>query len=313
MPRQSRRLGFTLIELLVVIAIIGLLIALLLPAIQMAREAARRAQCLNNLKQIGLALHNYHDAHLMLPMQRDIRPALANGGAVQDWTANNSLLIRILPQMGYEHVYDMVNFTHQSMEPANTSIVGISIASYVCPSDVGGDLQVDDDVYVAPYFTSALAWARGNYTGCDGVIGEFRDPPSGWIVEGCFGDNQCFRFRDILDGLNQTFLFSERSYHAGQQIFSDPAPELYAWAAGVGFTTLSTINGGLAASSLHSGGANFLMADGSVRFIAETIDSWNLTDAEKIDLYNSIPITQTPKLYQWLSTRAGNEIIASDF
>ncbi len=130
MPRTDRRSAFTLIELLVVIAIIAILIAILLPAVQQAREAARRSACNNNMKQIGLALHNYHDAHTVFPI-----------GCTHEW--HSSWLAHLLPYLEYDAVYDALDFSayralyinYDSAHAGNTAALdGISPNAYVCPS-----------------------------------------------------------------------------------------------------------------------------------------------------------------------------------
>src|SRR5688572_4434446 len=121
-PPRVSRLGFTLVELLVVIAIIGILIALLLPAVQAAREAGRRTQCSNNLKQIGLAVQNYHDTYNRLP------PA---------WTSsinNESAFTHVLPYLEQSSAYDLYDFTKPNTDPANLSVVAQRITEFVCPS-----------------------------------------------------------------------------------------------------------------------------------------------------------------------------------
>ena len=130
-PRQRPTLGFTLVELLVVIAIIGILIALLLPAVQAAREAARRMQCTNNLKQIGLAMHNYHDSMKCLPFASayNAGPFYQNVGT---WAAF------ILPYLELQTHYDLFDFTHPmkyDSDSTNKEAVTTVVAVYLCPSD----------------------------------------------------------------------------------------------------------------------------------------------------------------------------------
>src|SRR5262249_39363554 len=138
--KSHRRSGFTLIELLVVIAIIGILIALLLPAVQTAREAARRMQCTNNLKQIGLALHNYHDTVRAFPMGRD-------GGS-------SSVQGRIRPYTEQTSLFDAINFSVGWNTPPNTSVQAANVSAFLCPSDSLTDLPA--------------GWAGNNYRASQG-------------------------------------------------------------------------------------------------------------------------------------------------
>ena len=124
----SRR-GFTLIELLVVIAIIGVLIALLLPAVQAAREAARRAQCTNNMKQIGLALHNYHDAFNALPIAAIVTFNPSGSPVFQGWGA----LARILSYMEGQNEYNAINFAFNNETVVNSTVTGTGTSTFLCP------------------------------------------------------------------------------------------------------------------------------------------------------------------------------------
>src|SRR5262245_50328186 len=131
MDRQLRR-GFTLIELLVVIAIIGVLIALLLPAVQAAREAARRMQCTNNLKQIGLGLHNYESITGALPP-----PLVQTGsGSTITWTNGWSVHGRLLPFLEQAAAFNAINFTFRYSVPENTTVSGLSVSMFLCPSEI---------------------------------------------------------------------------------------------------------------------------------------------------------------------------------
>ena len=210
---SRRRRGFTLIELLVVIAIIGVLIALLLPAVQAAREAARRSQCTNNLKQIGLALHNYHSATDALPPAGE---AFSNEYPQYGWTAgpqNFSMKVRLLPYMEAGNAYNSVNFAVTAIwgtDSNNPSVVdGINInrtirqtkiASYACPSDQNDPGQGDPQLpgtsypenrglnrYNTDWFNSGISY----YQGHDGRVNKTRN------------------FATITDGLSATAAFSE--------------------------------------------------------------------------------------------------------
>ncbi len=193
---KSTRRGFTLIELLVVIAIIGVLVSLLLPAVQQAREAARRAQCINNLKQIGIALHNYHDVVGTFPVDRYYSPAtglnLSYSGHAQ-----------MLPYMDQTNVFNALNFNLGWADPANTTSVGVSLASLLCPSDSRGNIPA--------------GWGGNNYrmnegtglpfeVGAVDVNGVNATLPA---PNGPFFSNVSYRIADVIDGLSNTAFVSE--------------------------------------------------------------------------------------------------------
>ena len=136
MKKWLLRTGFTLVELLVVIAIIGILIALLLPAVQAAREAARRSQCSNNLKQVGLALHNYHDVYRTFP--RWAYPADCTGapGGDNSWWTGFTAMTMILPYMEQGAIYDKITWSTRPEDNPNNQLFRLAtISAYQCPSD----------------------------------------------------------------------------------------------------------------------------------------------------------------------------------
>jgi prepilin-type N-terminal cleavage/methylation domain-containing protein/prepilin-type processing-associated H-X9-DG protein len=198
--RKRRRVGFTLIELLVVIAIIGVLIALLLPAVQSAREAARRAQCTNNLKQIGLALHNYESSIGSLPWGRG-----PNVGLVAE-NMMSSALVMALPSMEQATLYNALNFADFNnptgpMNPTNLTnqtVLRVQINSYLCPSDINRLTNVQGHVN---YAASAGSDPRVNHALADGM---FRGGDNGTMMA------RVVSFRDVTDGLSNTAAFSEK-------------------------------------------------------------------------------------------------------
>ena len=294
--------AFTLVELLVVIAIIGVLIALLLPAVQAAREAARRMSCSNNLKQIGLGLQMYHDTYKRLPPGWIAFDPSTNqphwfGEPGWGWAA------RILPFMEQTAVYEnLIDLTVPITDPIHEEARLTRIATYRCPSDTGDDTFLLEGG--GPYVGSGSGFepvelAVGNYLGVFGTL-EFHDVcPSG----SCEGDGSLFfqrgiRFAEITDGLSHTFLVGERS--------AKLAPG----------TWLGVVTGGAHAparicavatyppnseaeaehyfhnfSSRHPSGTHFLRADGSVQLIPETINE---------------------EVYHALCTRSGGEVVSQD-
>jgi prepilin-type N-terminal cleavage/methylation domain-containing protein/prepilin-type processing-associated H-X9-DG protein len=198
-PKSIQR-GFTLIELLVVIAIIGVLIALLLPAVQMAREAARRSQCVNNLKQIGLAAQNYASAFNSLPLGHSIerRTGLSPNYRLHGW----SVQARLLPYIEQENKYGSLNFdVHQDQPNVNATAKAIRINTFVCPSDPRAD-DPRIPTGVTAYGNVNYGANRGVWFVWDGfLLGRKNDAP--------FSVNYGAKFGHITDGLSKTIFFAE--------------------------------------------------------------------------------------------------------
>ncbi|WP_339743043.1 DUF1559 domain-containing protein [uncultured Rubinisphaera sp.] len=298
MLKTSRihRSGFTLIELLVVIAIIAILVALLLPAVQQAREAARRSSCKNNLKQIGLAMHNYHDVHKTFPPAfvtptdpRATTPAsiytdALNSNGAQGAGANPSWgwAAFLLPFVEQAALYDAGNIGKGDLVLNHRDVYRTPVSTYMCPSDTGSPLDNDSNWN---RLTNSDYWAaKSSYV----VANDHETPTRNSSATGAFFENSNTKMRDIIDGTSNTIAAGERMYHPNNTGVSGAV-----W-AGMLSTTAGSPHGGFARdcagtgrlginqidnwnfasafSSRHSGGAQFLLFDGSVRFISENID-----------------------------------------
>lgn len=299
-----RHKAFTLVELLVVIAIIGILIALLLPAVQAAREAARRMSCTNNLKQIGVALHNYHDTHKKLPI--GWLGFNTSGQADFVGTPGWAWSTRILPFMEQQALYDgLIDMNLPVAHTANDDARITVISTFMCPSDVGDDVfELKDAVSEDTEGTNTVTrLAKSNYPGVFGTqdihgVCEPGEPDyNGCRGNGIFFLNRALAFRDITDGLSNTFLVGERwskwisSTWTGVVPDGWHAPARIVAVASDEFPPNSEANVEQQThnfSSYHPAGANFLLSDGHVQLITETID---------LDVYNA------------LCTRSGGEPI----
>jgi prepilin-type N-terminal cleavage/methylation domain-containing protein len=291
-PRRAARPAFTLIELLVVIAIIAVLIALLLPAVQQAREAARRTQCKNNLKQLGLALHNYHDSLNVFPFGSTYASSGPNYGPKHTWVEY------ILPYVDQAPLYNQLNFSANNDAGNNQTLLANQIFPFVgCPSNPGYSQLYPNG--------SPSGWAE--YTGlhmplhyplCAGTMLPDTATPdcasypsfcitettNNWVHSGMVSGPGVFnrgaqtsRLRDITDGASNTFLAGERN---AQECDWGGA---FCWNFPVAYTAQKVnspsrtadpskwwINCGF--SSYHVGGAQMLMGDGGVHFISSNID-----------------------------------------
>ncbi len=285
MSHRPSRTAFTLIELLVVIAIIGILIAMLLPAVQQIREAARRVSCANNLHQIGLAMHNYHDSQGHLPpgWKSSSHVGLPGWG----WAA------AILPQMEQNNLYESMDLDLLIEDPRHLDPIKYNIQSYFCPSDQARTkktFSLEPARVLDPNGSDHLPLeiAESNYVGSLGLTWDPYNPPadkcphlydegSQYDGGGVLYWNSRVRLDDIDDGTSQTLMVGERNslemdsswvgvVHGAQL----PTWRIVGWAAEPPNTDEHPF---AQFSSVHLGGAtNFVLADGSVHVVRDSID-----------------------------------------
>ena len=293
---MTRTRGFTLIELLVVIAIIAVLIALLLPAVQQAREAARRTQCRNNMHQIAIALHNYHDAHQCFPIgDMGYASGMYHGGYV-GCIQQGAWPVAILPLIDEAALYNSINLEDNATSPANRTSSAQVLAQYLCPSNPNP----------AQLRNQGLIHYLGNY-GSGTSMYDTRTRVNGVLLT--WDRAPTVRITDISDGTSNTFLLGEAGLAGDIDLFGDARHNFWSEACGrcncnnvrpVVMSTCFRINapieetGGTgnqrhhAFGSYHEGGCFFAFCDGQVRFISENIDTTT---------------------YRALSTRDNNEVI----
>lgn len=280
-----QRRGFTLIELLVVISIIAILIALLLPAVQQAREAARRTQCKNNLKQIGLALHNYHDVARAFPpgwiaVDDTGSPSAHEGTSGVGWAA------MILPYLEQGNIYSQFNASLPLTDPANAAFLRNQIPGYKCPSDPQPEFffiaEEGSGVTIAglPIANYIGSFGTEELDGCENAPGDLPVMADGTCKgDGVFYHNSRVRLADITDGTTNTFLVGERKTVAKLNWFSTwpgmiaEGEEAFQRVCGsADHPPNSPATHFDDFSSHHVGGSQFCLGDGSVRFISENID-----------------------------------------
>jgi prepilin-type N-terminal cleavage/methylation domain-containing protein len=254
------RSAFTLIELLVVIAIVAIVMALLLPAVQQAREAARRIECQNRLKQLCLALHNYHDTHGALPAGSIVQGPSLRTLSGWGWAS------MLLPAVDQSALYARCSFSMGTAVGPNRDVIPLSLSLSRCPSDPGPDTFACG-IPGHPDVRAAL----GNYVGCEGVLSK----------------QSRTRLRDVTDGLSQTLFLGERNSFDGGTggqpysaswagVLSESDVYVFNSAPTVPVTRLIPINGSSTSpvcfSSRHPGGAQFARGDGSVVFLMSNMD-----------------------------------------
>lgn len=332
MDTRRGRSAFTLVELLVVIAIIGVLVALLLPAVQAAREAARRMQCSNNLKQIGLGLHNHHDATGSFPAGYGWNKQ-SNAAS---WTKTWGWGARILPFIEQGTLAMSLDVTRRefnevlpgnnssSWPPAMVELIRTRINTYMCPSD-----QTPEGINTSTDFChsggpDSTKPAVSNY------VGVFAYQYSNWLpsssvpANGVMTFQKGTRMKEITDGTSNTFAVGERGWAHGAAYWvgvgNTQSESRWSSPKAVGRVFLEKLNGPIGVgrdymtfSSYHPGGANFVFADGSVHFINDEIDCRDGMTTSGSPHHWSTPYSQIDKttigVYQRLGCRDDGQTV----
>jgi len=350
-PRPCRS-AFSLIEVLVVTSIIALLIGLLLPAVQSAREAARRAQCANNLKQLGLALHAYHDTFGSLPPGRIKSYDPRYAGPKPPCTSSivdKSLEVFALGFLEQTNLYNAINQDLAIIGAENSTVHSIAFSAFACPSDPmsGWPRDLNPGALTQYGVPDPARMVFTSYAGSIGSLPVLAQPlpgnncivPSSLISQcnGVFNDLSPIRLASVSDGLSNTIFMAEKVTTILQELnaLNPQYAAQHGWyvTGNWGDTLITTLYppnawdkvalGAMtartnSASSIHPGGLNVLMGDGSVRFLKDSVQSWAfdpLTGNPAGSSQNSQAawVNLPPSgVWQSLSTRSGGEVVGSE-
>ncbi len=291
---RSIRRAFTLVELLVVIAIIGILVGLLLPAVQAAREAARRMQCSNNVRQLGIAIHNYESAYIRLPS--GWVSSGASGVPGWGWAA------ALLPFMEGTNLANSIDWRVPIANSVHDTVRVTVVPTFICPSDPYGNIfeiaeaEEHDEEHEHEHDHPAenvdighklFPISKSNYVG---MFGDFELEDAPYFGNGMFYGSSKTKFAHVTDGLSNTIMLGEHSSQLGSTIWQGNIPEAaasFARVVGVADHVPNSPAGHFEDfRSYHSGGANFLRGDSSVQWLPQTIDE---------------------AVYKAMATRAGGE------